>query len=264
MKTKENIENDLDEVIFEKRNKEYGAYYLRKSYNKNVDRALAITITFLLLTVAIPLIANYFDAKRIIRIITTSDPTIVINPAKDPETPPPPPPPPIKENIKKIIFTAPKPSDDNTDNGPITTMDELINTPNEPINDTELYVDKDQSDKKVIEDKPDVEIHDFAGVAEQPEYPGGYEAMNKFIIDNIKYPNLAVENNIQGTVNITFVVEADGSITNFALKRSLGAGCDEEAERIVKIMPKWIPGKQNNKGVRVRVDMPVKFKIISE
>ena len=94
-----------------------------------------------------------------------------------------------------------------------------------------------------------------------PSYIGGEAAMNKFLAKNLTYPKEALEKNIQGTVYVSFIVEADGSITNTVIKRDIGAGCGEEAVRVIKMMPKWIPGKQRGKTVRTQFILPVSFKL---
>ena len=94
---------------------------------------------------------------------------------------------------------------------------------------------------------------------DEPVFPGGMEAMYKFLEDNIKYPQLALENNIQGRVYVSFVVEKDGSISNPILLRDIGGGCGQEAIRVVKMMPKWTPGMQSGKPVPVQFNLPVNF-----
>lgn len=123
-----------------------------------------------------------------------------------------------------------------------------------------MEINPSQSD----EDDPDVGSVDdgaLAGVIaeDEPEFPGGIEALYKFFQDNIQYPQLALENGIEGRVYVTFVVETDGSITNPRLLRDIGGGCGQEALRVVKMMPKWKPGKQQGKVVRVQFNLPVKF-----
>jgi len=95
----------------------------------------------------------------------------------------------------------------------------------------------------------------------EPEFPGGIEAMYKFLASNIRYPQLARENNISGKVYVTFVVETDGSLSNFRLLRDIGGGCGSEAIRVVKTMPKWKPGMQKGEPVRVQFNLPVKFSL---
>jgi len=97
-----------------------------------------------------------------------------------------------------------------------------------------------------------------------PAYPGGQEALYKFISENIEYPIVARENGIQGSVILKVIIEADGSISDVLVLRGLGGGCDEEAVRVARMMPNWIPGIQNGKKVRVGVAMPIRFKLQQE
>ena len=99
----------------------------------------------------------------------------------------------------------------------------------------------------------------FTVVDEMPGYPGGEDARVSFLRQNIKYPEEARELGIQGTVYSSFVVEKDGSITDIQILRGIGGGCDEEVIRIIKAMPKWVPGKQRGAPVRVQFKMPLKF-----
>ena len=99
----------------------------------------------------------------------------------------------------------------------------------------------------------------FKAVQTPPSFSGGEAARRRFLGENIKYPQMAKEIGIQGTVYVTFVVEPDGSITNIKITRGIGGGCDEEALRVTKLMPRWIPGKQRGKPVRVQFNMPIKF-----
>jgi protein TonB len=92
-----------------------------------------------------------------------------------------------------------------------------------------------------------------------PKYPGGEEAMYKYISDNLQYPQYAKEHGISGTVIITFVVERDGSITNVHAIKDIGGGCGAEAEIVIRNMPNWIPGKQDGAPVRVQFNLPIKF-----
>jgi protein TonB len=92
-----------------------------------------------------------------------------------------------------------------------------------------------------------------------PSFPGGDDARIKFLIYNIIYPQYAKEHGIQGTVYINFIVNTDGSVTDVNILRGIGGGCDEEAVRIVKQMPKWSPAYQSGKPVRVLFNMPVRF-----
>lgn len=93
------------------------------------------------------------------------------------------------------------------------------------------------------------------------EYPGGYEALMRFMAENIKYPKLAKESGISGKVYVTFVVEKDGSIGHVKIAREIGGGCGAEAVRVIKSMPKWTPGKQNGRPVRTSYTIPVNFEL---
>lgn len=101
-------------------------------------------------------------------------------------------------------------------------------------------------------------------VENDPSFPGGMEAMYKFLAENIKYPQEAKDNNISGKVYVTFVVETDGRITNPRLLRDIGGGCGQEAIRVVKSMPRWNPGKNNGQPARVQFNLPVNFTLTDE
>jgi TonB family protein len=95
--------------------------------------------------------------------------------------------------------------------------------------------------------------------AQDPEFPGGIDALYKFLQDNLSYPTLALENGISGTVYVTYVVETDGTVANPKILRDIGGGCGQEALRVVKMMPKWKPGMNEGKPVRVQFNLPVRF-----
>jgi tonB family C-terminal domain len=101
----------------------------------------------------------------------------------------------------------------------------------------------------------------FDVVEVMPQFPGGQIAMLKYIMENIKYPKQIMEEGIQGRVTVSFIVEKDGRVSNVRLLRSVQSALDKEAIRVVKSMPKWTPGKQNGKPVRVRFNLPVMFKL---
>ena len=112
-----------------------------------------------------------------------------------------------------------------------------------------------------IEEEEIVEAEIFKVVEEMPEFPGGAAKMMEYIQKNIKYPMMARESDIQGRVFVSFVVEPDGSITNVAVLRGIGGGCDEEALRVVRSMPNWKPGKQRGSAVRCSFTVPIVFKL---
>ena len=135
------------------------------------------------------------------------------------------------------------------------------------VEDVEINADVDQD--VPIEEIVQVEVQEeevveqeiFQIVEEMPAFPGGEAKLMEYVGKNIKYPQIARETGIQGRVFIGFVVEPDGSVSNVKLLRGIGGGCDEEAMRVVKSMPKWKPGKQRGKAVRVSYTLPVVFKL---
>ena len=109
--------------------------------------------------------------------------------------------------------------------------------------------------------KPEVSNKVFDVVEEMPHFPGGAAALQAFLSSNTKYPVVAQENGVQGRVIVSFVVERDGSITDVKVVRSVDPSLDREATRVVKSMPRWSPGKQNGSAVRVKYTVPVVFRL---
>ena len=147
-----------------------------------------------------------------------------------------------------------------------TTQLEIVNDDVE-VEDIEINAEVEQNE--VIEEyvAPEVveeEVQEqeiFQIVEQMPEFPGGEGKLMEYVAKNIKYPQIARETGIQGRVFVGFVVEPDGSISNVKLLRGIGGGCDEEAMRVIKSLPKWKPGKQRGKAVRVSYQIPVFFKL---
>jgi protein TonB len=245
-----------DDIVFENRNKSYGAYFLRRRYNKIVTRALFFAVFFFLGIVSIPLIANYLHPVKLI-----SDKQIIIF---DPRLIPPPEKtvlPKLPEPINKLRLDAFRPpvvvSDPVDENIDISTlMEGTLDGVIDPTDDGALYIDETKGNV-VIDQKP-VE-KPFTIVELMPAFIGGEEALYKWIGANIKYPIAARETGIHGTVIVTFVVEKDGSITGTQVLRDIGGGCGEEATRVINLMPKWREGRQNNLPVRVQFNLPIKF-----
>lgn len=150
---------------------------------------------------------------------------------------------------------------------PQTTELEVVEDDEEIEEEVEINVEVDQETEieeyvppPVEEEEEEVvEKEIFTVVEQMPEFPGGQAKMMKYLAENIQYPQMAREVGVQGTVFVTFVVEPNGDITNVKVLRGIGSGCDEEAIRVVKSMPKWNPGKQRNKPVRVQFNLPVRF-----
>ncbi len=160
-------------------------------------------------------------------------------------TPPPPPPPPAPSMVLNIVENTAEINDD-------ITIDA------EADENTQVEEYKAPAIKQVEEEEVE-EQQIFMVVENAPAFPGGDAGRMKFLQDNIKYPQMARESGIQGTVYVTFVVERNGNVTDVKILRGIGGGCDEEAVRVVQNMPKWEPGKQRGKPVRVQFNMPIKF-----
>ena len=145
-----------------------------------------------------------------------------------------------------------------------TTQLEIVQDDVE-VEDIEINAEVEQNEvieeyvaPEVVEDEV-VEQEIFKIVEEMPSFPGGEQKLMKYVSDNVKYPQIARETGIQGRVFVNFVVEPDGSVSNVSVLRGIGGGCDEEAMRVVKNMPKWKPGKQRGKAVRVQYMLPINF-----
>ena len=139
-------------------------------------------------------------------------------------------------------------------------LDDFMETPVELISIQDQMGWNEQVEEEMVDITPS-EQEIFQIVEEMPQFPGGEAKLMEYIGKNIKYPQKARETGIQGRVFISFVVEPDGSVSNVKLLRGIGGGCDEEAMRVVKSMPKWKPGKQRGKAVRVSYQIPVFFKL---
>lgn len=165
-------------------------------------------------------------------------PEEIIPITKQEEKPPPPPPPPAQ--IINVV----------KDDVKIENEAEIQET--EVTQETVVEV---QPVKEEVIDEPEI----FLIVEEMPSFPGGEGQLVKYLSDNIKYPAIARENNITGTVFVTFVVGPDGSVKDVKVLRGIGGGCDEEAKRVVMAMPKWKAGKQRGKSVSVQYNLPIRF-----
>lgn len=155
------------------------------------------------------------------------------------EKPPPPPPPPPKLEVVE---------------------DEEILEEDEPeIEDQEI--DEDTEIEQELEEEVIEEAKIFTIVEEMPTFPGGEKKLYEFINKNLNYPQIAKESGIEGLVVVNFVVDETGSVSNVKVLRGIGGGCDEEAVRVVKRFPKWNPGKQRGKPVKVSFNLPIRLKL---
>lgn len=257
------LESTIEDIIFEDRNKSYGAYQLRQETNRNLKGALLIAI---LLTSAFS--AYSLSDKKIEAI---EEPIIVVYNVKDvtiemPELPKiEQPKPPVAEEVHQATqaYTEFVAKQDNlvTDDK-VPTIDDLKGK----VIDSKT-TDGIEGDNPIIEQpkvtlKPEIKKDVILTFAEQmPEFNGGYTAMQNWIIKHIRYPSSAMAMGTEGTVFVSFVINTDGKISNVELVRGIGSGCDEEAMRAVEAMPVWFPGKQNGTPVRVKTTIPIKFEL---
>ncbi len=162
------------------------------------------------------------------------------------ETPPPPPPPQPETVLSDII-------DIQENDAEVETTD--FNSED----DADARVEIQAPIAPPEEEEEEQVIH--IRVEKMPEFPGGQEALNRYLVRNIKYPLLAQENGIQGRVVCQFVVNSDGSIVDISVVRGVEESLDKEAIRVIKSMPKWTPGRQGGKSVRVKYTLPIRFKL---
>jgi len=247
-----------NEIVFANRNKDYGAYVIRKLYDKRVIRAFIISIVGVVFLISLPLIIDAITGKmddmkkasqEVVVDLTAPPP---VDPA-EPPPPPPPPPPPVRETIK---FVPPVVVD--------KPVEEEAPPPQEKLEEVAAGVETQEGTGEEIAPPPEVVADPDAGkiftvVEEMPQFPGGGEAaLLKYLQTNIKYPPMARENGIEGTVYVTFVVDKDGKVKEPKLLRGV-TGLDDEALRVISKMPDWKPGKQNGRTVAVQYNLPVRF-----
>ena len=255
-----------EDIVFEHRNKAYGAYFNRISYSKHVVWAVIITILFLGLVVAAPTIKEWLTSDD----LNESDDhlkNMTVNldqpPPITPNQPPPPDvriPPPVKTIIK---FLPPKVTEKEVvEEEEMPTIEEIKQneTGSVAVEGTGEVVFEEPVQEIVAPSDEDVI---FTVVEQQAEFTGGYEAMAKFLQKNLKYPAAPRRMGIEGSVFVGFVVDREGNISDITIVKGIHADCDKEAIRVVKMMPNWKPGKQNGRAVKSRFVLPIKFKLAS-
>ncbi len=257
--------------VFEGRNKSYGSYELREDSSNRHIGALVVVIFMLLGLVYIPNLVKSFIPDKPDKVLIQTDDlrlSAIVEQTSVVEKPvlslPVAPQPQIARAIK---FT--EPVIVSRDEVPV---DELMSTQAALSDNTAVIsimnVEQgivnggvDPADVAAIESiqEPTQAIYQWVEVP--PTFPGGSKEMNKWLSENISYPVIAAENGVEGRVILGFVVGPDGSVTDVEIIRSLDPACDKEAIRVVKQMPKWIPGKQNGHPVYVYYTLPVLFKL---
>lgn len=264
---------DITDIVFERKNQAYGAYVLRKLYHRFLSTAVIIACAAFILGISSPLIITYIKEKTSKKedLSYNAQQTFDINTfqksdedkkedkvIEKQETA-------IKSTVEFVapvikadeevteVYQAPK--DENAELGKTTQKAD----PN-AINLDELSLPTDAtSSGPVVEKEEKQEV--FRYVEEMPTFPGGQDQIPSFFAANIKYPEIARRAGVEGRVFVEFVVGKDGGISQVHVAKGIGAGCDEEAVRVVKMMPKWTPGKQNGRPVLVQVVVPIQFKL---
>ena len=270
------------DMVFAGKNKEYGAYQLRKGTSgRNIKAILILVIVAALIGgfLAWKVIAQknaeeqqaYMEAMELAKLQEQAkkEEKKKVEPIKP------------KVEQKKEIPVA---RETQKFTAPVIKKDELVKEENQVKQQSDLddkvavgNEDKEGTKDRTVEavrndiavaapppppaPKPEVSNKVFDVVEEMPSFPGGQGALMSFLSSNIKYPVVAQENGVQGRVIVGFVVERDGSITDVKVMRSVDPSLDREAQRVVKAMPKWKPGKQNGSAVRVKYTVPVVFRL---
>ena len=270
------ISSDWVDLVFEGRNKAYGAYRLRKSTTKRNILAMVAVVILLIVAFIILTVKNFVDEQRAkVAMTQVAELTNYKQPEKkaevkqkkvevEPER--------VVERVKSSIkFTAPviKKDEEVKPDEELKTQDELMST--KTAIGTFDVKGNDDANGEILKAKdviaePEPPKHEeenkvFDIVEQQPLFPGGPTALMKYLSENTKYPVVAQENGVQGRVTVQFVVEKDGSISDVHVLRGVDPSLDREAVRVVKSMPRWTPGKQNGITVRVNYRVPVLFRL---
>lgn len=270
------ISSDWVDLVFEGRNKAYGAYRLRKSTTKRNILAMVAVVLLLIVAFIILTVKNFVDEQRAkVAMTQVTELTNYDQPKKkaevkqkkvevEPER--------VVERVKSSIkFTAPviKKDEEVKPDEELKTQDELMST--KTAIGTFDVKGNDDANGEVLKAKeviaePEPPKHEeenkvFDIVEQQPMFPGGQTALMKYLSEHTKYPVVAQENGVQGRVTVQFVVEKDGSISDVHVLRGVDPSLDKEAVRVVKSMPRWTPGKQNGSAVRVKYQVPVTFRL---
>lgn len=262
------------DVVFNGRNKQYGAYRLRQTSGKRYIVAFLAVIVLVVVICFIPGLISAVNSLRGDRELGPIDETYAMtdvsledkipqeNIIKQESAPPPPP---LKSTVK---FTPPVIAKDEevSDEQEMKAVSDVLSS-NLQVSVADIQGTDEESgldireleQHKIMEEKP--QEKPFQHVEQMPVFPGGEGELNKFISSNLRYPVTAQENGIQGRVTIRFVVTPTGEISNVEIMRGIDAACDREAVRVVKAMPKWIPGKQNGRNVSVYFTLPIQFRL---
>ena len=256
------------DVIFNQKNKHYGAYALRKQNAANTTKSLFYASTVFIALFLAPKVINLIKGSLPEKTVTDQviEVTVAPPPPVNPDVPTPPPvePPPPKTDQVKFPPPIVKPDNMVRDEEQVQIKDLKDADPGQKTiagdPDAAIVITGPTGDgpkqAAVVEDNT---VYPMISIETQPAFPGGMEKFYAYLRKAVKYPPMAAENNIQGKVFLSFVVEKNGELTEIKVDRKLGGGTDEEAMRVLKASPRWTPGIQNGSPVRVKYNIPISF-----
>ncbi len=246
----------FDDIVFEGRNKEYGAFYMRKKYNKYVFIAFLIAFFVVATAAVVPLIESYYNKERNARHLLKNV-TMEMEKLEKEEPPPPPPPPPPPEAIQEQVkFKAPVVVDTVKEEVQLASTDEIVANASNDAPPTEIVVEE-KKDKEVVEEEKI-----FISVEENATFQGGdINGFRTWVGEHVKFPESALEMGLEGKVIVQFVVNSKGLIEKVVVLRGVDPVLDQEVVKTIQSSPKWIPGKQGGKPVKQQFVIPVNFKL---
>jgi protein TonB len=243
----------LDDIVFKTRNKEYGAYSLRKGYKKYAMRAFLIAFLIVGSTVAYPLIQAYYNRMKHNKNMEKNVQATLADLNQDAPPPPPPPPPPAAIEAQ-VRFKAPVVVDTVKEEVTFATVDDLKENMNEAAPEEVIT----EEAKVVVE----AEEPAFLVVEENATFMGGdINSFRAWVQTNTIYPTAAAEAGIQGKVVIQFAVNSKGQLVDIKILRGVHEELDQEAIRVIKSSPGWIPGKQGGRAVKQQFVVPIVFQL---
>jgi len=244
----------LEEIVFENRNKEYGAYVLRKKFRRYLSYAFLIAFTAIFLLFFIPFLQALKNKKNAVVLMGNTIANLEKVDNNENLAPPPPPPPPPPAAEQQVKYVAPVVVDTVKVEQEIATVTEAKETTvNEPVPDKVEVVQ--QEDKAVVEEEPV-----FIIVEEPATFQGGdLNSFRTWVEKNLEYPPVAAENGISGKVYVQFAVNSKGDVVDVKILRSVDSSLDKESIRVIMSSPKWNPAKQGGKAVKQQFVIPLSF-----
>ena len=259
-----------NDIIFQARNQAYGAFDLRRQYRPTLNRALGLGVGLFLLGLSLPTIHKWFWPNQSV-VDQQSMQEVTLTKLAEPPAELPIPLPPVEQapavNTVRNLPPVVMPEAEVIDEALPPTTDQLQNATSgtqtaDGTGEVEIITPPEATRPTVAEIAIEVESKTetpFLVVEQQPEYPGGMSALGNFLSKNLQYPRSAASAGVSGKVFVSFVVNTDGSLTDVQVLKGIGFGCDEEAVRVMQKMPRWKPGKQSGRAVRVKYNLPISF-----